>query len=53
MAKTFNLEVLTPERPFFEGEAVSLTVTTTDGQFTFLADHAPIVMPVAVGTIVI
>jgi F-type H+-transporting ATPase subunit epsilon len=53
MVKTFNLEVLTPERPFFEGEAVSLTVTTTDGQFTFLADHAPIVMPVAVGTIVI
>ncbi|HHT16882.1 MAG TPA: ATP synthase F1 subunit epsilon [Papillibacter sp.] len=53
MEKVFNLEVLTPERPFFEGEAVSLTVTTTDGQFTFLAGHAPIVMPVVVGSIVI
>lgn len=51
--RTFNLEVLTPEHPFYEGPAVSLTVTTTDGQYTFLAGHAPIVMPLTVGSIVI
>ena len=53
MGKTFSLEVLTPEHPFFEGKAESLTVTTTDGRYTFLANHAPIVMPVAVGSLVI
>lgn len=29
----------------------SLTVTTLDGQFSFLAGHVPIVMPLVVGSI--
>lgn len=52
MAKLFNLKILTPERQFFDGPVESVTVTTTDGRFSFLADHVPIVMPLAVGTIV-
>jgi F-type H+-transporting ATPase subunit epsilon len=51
MAKLFNLKILTPERQVFDGEVEALTVTTMDGRFTFLADHVPVVMPLAVGTI--
>ncbi|UOO37264.1 ATP synthase F1 subunit epsilon [Oscillospiraceae bacterium CM] len=51
MAKLFNLKILTPEKQFFDGDAEVLTVTTTDGRFSFLADHAPLVMPIAVGTL--
>lgn len=53
MSKLFHLKVLTPERQFFEGDVESLTVTTTDGKYSFLAGHAPIVMPVCVGSLVI
>ncbi len=53
MSKLFKLEIMTPERPFFDGEAEVLTVTTTDGSFTFLASHAPVIMPVAVGALTI
>jgi F-type H+-transporting ATPase subunit epsilon len=52
MAKLFNLKILTPERQFFDGPVESVTVTTTDGRFSFLADHVPVVMPLDVGTIV-
>jgi F-type H+-transporting ATPase subunit epsilon len=51
MAKLFNLKILTPERQFFDGPVESVTVTTTDGRFSFLADHVPVVMPLDVGTI--
>jgi F-type H+-transporting ATPase subunit epsilon len=49
MSKLFKLEILTPERQFFDGEAELLTITTTDGSFSFLANHEPNIMPVAVG----
>lgn len=51
MAKLFNLKILTPERQFFDGDAEVLTVTATDGRFSFLAGHVPVVMPLAVGTL--
>lgn len=53
MAKLFKLEVLTPERVFFSGDVEMLTVTTTDGKFSFLAGHTPIVMPIVIGTLTI
>lgn len=53
MAKFFKLEVLTPERQFYCGEAQSLTIITSDGSFTFLADHVPAVMTIAVGSMVV
>jgi F-type H+-transporting ATPase subunit epsilon len=52
MAKLFNLKIFTPERQIFDGEVEALTVTTTDGRFTFLASHVPVVMPLIVGTLV-
>jgi F-type H+-transporting ATPase subunit epsilon len=51
MAKLFNLKILTPEKQFFDSDVESLIVTTTDGRFEFLADHVPVIMPLAVGTL--
>ena len=51
MAKLFNLNILTPEKQFFDGGVESLTVTTSDGRFEFLADHVPMIMPLVVGTL--
>lgn len=42
--KKFHLEMLTPERGFFEGEVVSITVIAPDGEREILADHMPIVI---------
>lgn len=41
MAKTFKLEVITPERLFFEGDTEMVIVRTTLGYEGFLANHAP------------
>jgi F-type H+-transporting ATPase subunit epsilon len=51
MAKLFKLAVFTPEHEVFSGDVEALTVTTLDGEYTFLADHAPLVMPLVVGTL--
>jgi F-type H+-transporting ATPase subunit epsilon len=53
MPKRFPLSVLTPERTFFNGEAVSITVETIDGQIGVLADHVPMVTALTSGTLVI
>ena len=47
--KSFQLDVMTPERPFFSGQVSGLTVTLPDGAFTILAGHAPMVAALAVG----
>ena len=49
--KLYNLKILTPEREFFDGDVEAVTVYAPDGSVTVLADHAPFMMPVAVGTI--
>jgi F-type H+-transporting ATPase subunit epsilon len=51
MANLFRLKVYTPEHLVFDGDVEVLTVTTLDGQFSFMAGHAPIVMPLVVGSI--
>lgn len=53
MAKLFNLKILTPEYQFYDGEVESLTITTMDGRYCFLADHIPAVMPLVVGSLVL
>ena len=40
MAKTFKLEVITPERMFYQGDAESVIVHTLVGYEEFLANHA-------------
>ena len=51
MPKLFNLKILTPEREFFDGDVEAVTATAPDGKLTVLADHAPLIMPLNVGTI--
>ena len=40
--KSFHLDILSPERPFYSGECVSLVVPISDGMFGILAGHTPI-----------
>lgn len=47
--KTFLLEILTPERVFYRGECLSLTVPITDGMLGIMADRAPITASLSCG----
>ena len=49
MAKQYHLEIMTPERMFFDGEVESVIFNAPDGQIAVLADHVPLVSPVEVG----
>ncbi|MAE65595.1 MAG: ATP synthase F1 subunit epsilon [Phycisphaeraceae bacterium] len=49
MAKTFHVEVITPDTTVFEGDAVSLTVPAEGGSLGVLAGHAPLVSTLEVG----
>ncbi|MBQ7501026.1 MAG: ATP synthase F1 subunit epsilon [Clostridia bacterium] len=40
--RSFRLEVLTPERPFYRGDCVSLTVQLEDGMLGIMAGHSPL-----------
>ncbi|MCQ2461798.1 MAG: ATP synthase F1 subunit epsilon [Clostridia bacterium] len=46
---TFYLEILSAERPFFEGECESLTIPTPDGLYGILANHVNAVYAVSPG----
>ena len=51
MPTPFQLDILTPERAFYSGPAEGVTVTTPDGEICVLAQHAPLVTPLEIGTI--
>ena len=43
MPKTFDLSILTPEKPFFNGGVTQLIVSTPEGEMGILADHMRII----------
>lgn len=45
----FKLEVVTPNRRFLDEEIEMLVVRTVDGDVAVLADHIPLVTPLATG----
>lgn len=45
----FNLEILAPDKIFFDGQAEALTLTAPDGALTVLTGHAPMVSAVSSG----
>ena len=49
--KPFYLQILTPERVFFEGDVEVFTADAPDGKISFLAGHTPLITPVEVGTL--
>jgi F-type H+-transporting ATPase subunit epsilon len=51
MPTTFLLEILTPERKFFSGQVETLILKTPEGEMGILAQHAPTITPVAIGSI--
>ncbi len=51
MASVFHLEVVTPDKHFFEGEADMCIIRTTEGDMGILYNHAPTVVPVSIGKI--
>ncbi|MBP5657825.1 MAG: ATP synthase F1 subunit epsilon [Clostridia bacterium] len=48
---TFTLEILTPEKPFFTGECVSMTMPASDGMIGIMAGHTPLTAAVTDGMI--
>jgi F-type H+-transporting ATPase subunit epsilon len=46
--KLFDLKILTPEREFFSDKVEAVTVQLPDGSATVLADHIPMVAPLAI-----
>ncbi len=48
-----TLEIITPDRKVYAGEASAVTFPGSEGQFQVLNDHAPLVSTLAQGTIVV
>lgn len=51
--KTFSLEVISPERVFYTGDAQMVELTTTEGDIGIYADHIPLTTIVAPGIMTI
>ncbi|QEK13215.1 F0F1 ATP synthase subunit epsilon [Crassaminicella thermophila] len=51
MASTFELEIVTPDRKFFEGSVERLVVRTSQGDEGILKDHMFMVSPLQIGVI--
>ncbi len=49
--KEFQLRVLTPDHPYYEGPCVSLVASTTEGQYGVLADHNNAIVALVRGTL--
>lgn len=48
-----TLEILTPDKKVYEGEASSVTLPGTLGQFEILNNHAPIISTLEDGKLII
>lgn len=46
---TFKLKIISPERTFYEGEAVMLECRTTEGEIGILKNHVPLTAVLAPG----
>ena len=44
-----NLEIITPEKSYFNGEVVSTTLPGLSGSFQLLKNHAPIISALGKG----
>lgn len=48
-----NLEIITPDKKVFAGEANAVTLPGTEGQFQVLNRHAPLVSTLGKGAVVV
>lgn len=51
MATTFKFELVSPERLLLSGEAGEAVVPGSEGEFTFLAGHAPVMSTLKPGVL--
>lgn len=51
MADLFKLQIITPEREFYEGEASMVELTTTEGEIGVYRGHIPMTAIVAPGVL--
>lgn len=47
----FNLRVLSPDHPYYEGPCESLVITTSEGEYGVLANHSNTIIALVPGTI--
>ncbi len=50
MADAFKLQIVTPERVFYEGEATMVELSTTEGDIGVYGGHIPMTAIVAPGS---
>lgn len=48
---TFKFELISPERIMFSGNALEVVLSGTEGEFTVLAGHAPVISTLMPGVI--
>ena len=51
MANEFALEIVTPDKFFYQGEAEMIIVRTTEGDRGILKNHRPLVAGLSTGTL--
>jgi F-type H+-transporting ATPase subunit epsilon len=51
MAEAFHFELVSPEKLMFSGEVEAVIVPGTEGQFTVLKDHAPLMTALKPGIV--
>lgn len=51
MASTFTLEIVTPDRKFYEGQVEMVIVRGVEGDLGILKGHTPLVTPLDIGRI--
>lgn len=50
--KELQLKIVSPEKILFEGKAFSVRLPGTEGEFSILANHAPLISSLTKGEIV-
>lgn len=51
MSGKIHLEIVTPDKNFYEGDVEMFVIETTEGEIGVLSDHEPLVTPVSIGHI--
>ena len=51
MHSNFKLEIITPERTFYNADVQSVIIPTPDGQMEIQKGHEPIVVSIVIGTV--
>jgi F-type H+-transporting ATPase subunit epsilon len=51
MSSKIHLEIVTPDKNFYEGDVQMFVIETTEGEIGVLCEHEPLVTPVSIGHI--